>query len=804
MKISIDWLKQFIDIDQPTQKIADLLTASGLEVEGIETFEVVKGGLKGVVIGEVLSCEKHPGADKLSKTTVDLGNGAIVPIVCGAPNVAKGQKVPVATVGTTLYTSSEESFKIKKSKIRGEVSEGMICAEDELGLGSSHEGIMVLDTELPNGTSLASFFNLNNIEVLEIGLTPNRADATSHLGAARDLQALTQQKVKLPSVDAFMVEKPGTPIEVVVENPEACSRYSGLYIKGVKVQESPKWLKRRLQSIGLSPINNIVDITNFVLHDLGQPLHAFDVAKIKGNKVVVRNAVEGELFITLDEKKRTLTKNDLMICNAEEGMCIAGVFGGIESGVNEGTTDIFLESAYFSADYVRKTSQSHGIQTDSSFRYERGTDPNMTVYALKRAALLIKELAGGTIASDIIDIASKKFENIGIPMTYKNINRLIGIEINREKIREILLGLDIELINETEEGFIASVPAYRVDVVREVDVIEEILRIYGYDNIPITSNLKSSYLADFPELDKENFQADITKLLASNEFNEIITNSLTKPVYAEKTEAFDEGDNVLVLNKLSEDLGVMRQSLLFNGLEVVAHNINRKQSDLKLFEFGRTYFKDKEKYREENRLGIYMTGNQQSESWRAKAQKIDFFDISGVINKILKKFNIQKYDTELVNNSIFEYGLQINVNKKTVVAFGKVNQALNQLTEVKQEVFYADIDWDFLIKTGKEGVLYEEVSKFPEVSRDLSLVIDKKVSFEKIKRIATGNAFQLIQRVNVFDIYEGENIGADKKAYSINFILQDKSKTLTDKIIDKTMTRLITAFEKELGAIIRK
>lgn len=805
MKISLNWLKDYVNINQSPEEISKLLTDTGLEVEGLENFEQVKGGLKGLVIGEVLTCEKHPNADKLSVTTVDIGTDSPAPIVCGAPNVAKGQKVVVATVGATLYPEGHDPFQIKKAKIRGEVSEGMICAEDEIGLGASHAGIMVLDTDLPNGTPAAEYFNLTDDIVIEIGLTPNRADAASHIGVARDLKAALKTSVQWPDVDSFKVDNTDNIIEVSVENTEACPRYSGVTISGVEVKDSPSWLKQRLEAIGIAPINNVVDATNYVLHEMGQPLHAFDADEIKGKKVLVKTLPQGTTFTTLDEKERKLQNTDLMICNGDsEGMCIAGVFGGTKSGVKDSTQNIFLESAYFSADYVRKTAQHHQLKTDASFRYERGTDPEITVYALKRAALLIKELAGGTISSDIVDIYPEKVKNFEVPVKFKNIDRLIGKHIAKDRIFEILNLLDIKTEKESDESFIASVPPYRVDVQREADVIEEILRIYGFNNVELPEFVKSDYLADFPAKDSNKTQKSITELLVSNGFYEILTNSLTKPAYAEQAADLDEKHSVVILNKLSEDLGVMRQSMLYSGMEVALHNINRRQTNLRLFEFGKTYSVQEGDYVEKNRLAIYMTGNIENENWINKTKKVAFHDLSHVVNLVISRLLSKELKNDVIHDFPFEYGLKMLLNDKELVKMGKVSSALTKKTGLKQEIFYADIDWDLLLKKTNNNIVYEEVSKFPEVRRDLSLVIDKKVSFEEIRKIAQNNEQRLLRSINVFDVYEGENIDKDKKAYAISFILQDKEKTLTDKVIDKTMTKLMSSFESDLGAIIRK
>jgi phenylalanyl-tRNA synthetase beta chain len=802
MKISYNWLSQHISINKTPEEIANLLTRSGLEVESVEPFETLKGGLKGLVIGQVLTCEKHPGADKLSKTTVDLGNGLISPIVCGAPNVAAGQKVIVATVGTTLYPAQGEPFKISKAKIRGEVSEGMICAEDEIGLGSSHAGIMVLDTPLPVGTPASEYFKIESDFILEIGLTPNRADAASHLGVARDLKVLLKSEIKKQSIDNFKVDNNSNTVEVIVEDKKDCHRYSGLTISGVKIAESPDWLKNRLKSIGLSPINNIVDITNYILHDLGQPLHAFDLDKIKGKKVVVKTVKAGTEFTTLDNAKRKLSEGDLMICDAEKPMCIAGVFGGIDSGVSAATQNIFLESACFSADSVRKTSMHHGLKTDASFRFERGTDPNITVYALKKAALLIKEIAGGTISSEVVDIYPEAVKNFTIETSYKNIDRLIGLTIDRATIKEILTALEIQITSETESGLTLSVPPYRVDVQREADIVEEIIRIYGYDKIEVSDRLSAGYMADFPEKDKDTIKAIASQLLAANGFNEIITNSLTKPAYSQALNLSDS--DVVVLNKLSEDLGVMRQSLLFSGLEVLVHNINRRQKDLKLFEFGKTYQKIEGKYTEKNKLAILLTGNSSSETWQQPSAPVNFYDISSIVTKILNKLGVKDIVVEKTDSILFQQGITCMKDNKIIASIGLIQDKFNKLVDIKQAVFYAELDTDLLIKLHKTGLVYEEISKYPEVRRDLSLVLDKKVSFEEIKKLATQTERKLLRDINVFDVYEGENLGKDKKSYSVSFFLQDFEQTLTDKVIEKTMEKLMASFEKELGAIIRK
>lgn len=805
MKISLNWLKNYIDIeDIPAEKIGDMLTKSGLEVEGMEPFEQVKGGLEGLVVGEVLECEKHPNADKLSVTKVNIGGEQTLSIVCGAPNVRAGQKVVVAPVGTTIYPIDHDPVKLTKAKIRGEVSEGMIVAEDEVGLGHSHEGIMVLDSDLPAGTPAKKYFNIESDIVFEIGLTPNRADATSHIGVAKDLKALLEREIKWPDVEGFKPDNTSNPVDVIVENQAACPRYSGLVVNGLTIKESPQWLKNRLKSLGMSPINNVVDITNFILHELGQPLHAFDADKIAGKKVIVKTLPAGASFVTLDGKERKLDASDLMICNAESGMCIAGVYGGLDSGVTEKTKNIFLESAYFNPDFIRKTSQLHGLKTDASFRFERGTDPNITVYALKRAALLMKELAGGTIASDIIDVYPKPVTNATIPVKYKNIDRLIGKKLDRKLIFRILELLDIRVESPVEDGFIAVAPSYRVDVTREADVVEEILRIYGYDNIELSRNLKADYLSDFPEIDPDDVQYQVASVLASSGFNEIITNSLTTPVFSKNIDGSESAQDVEIINELTEDLGVLRQSLLFTGLQTIAHNINRKQKDLRLFEFGKTYRKTKAGYNEKYRLAIYVSGNVEAENWRNKTRTVEFHDLYAIVYKILNKFISGDPENELYAGPSIEYGLEMKHEGRVLGFAGKVNAAVLRLADIKQDVFYAEIDWEALLQIANKGFIYKEVSKYPEVRRDLSLVIDKSTAFEDIKKIALKQGNKLIRSINIFDYYEGENIGNDKKAYALSFTLQDPSKTLTDQAIEKTMGKLMRAFETELGALIRK
>lgn len=803
MKISINRLKDYLPFDQSPEEIADLLTASGLEVEGISTYESIKGGLKGVVIGEVIHCEPHPNADKLSLTRIDIGE-RVLPIVCGAPNVSKGQKVPVATVGTTLYPSEGEPFAIKKAKIRGEVSEGMICAEDELGLGSSHDGILVLDTELPNGSPLGSLIENSQTAVLEIGLTPNRADAASHLGVARDLKALLRKELSLPDVSNFTVDREGPAYTLSVADAADCPRYAGLTISGVKVAPSPQWLQNYLKALDLDPINVIVDITNFILHDLGQPLHAFDADKITGEEIQVKRLPKGTKFTTLEGKERILTGEELMICDNKGGLCMAGILGGQNSGVTEGTQTIFLESACFGADVIRKGAQHHGIKTDASFRFERGTDPNMPVFALKRAAMLIRELAGGEISSEIIDHYPVPMDYWQVPVSYRHVDRLIGEVIDRKEIKTILEFLDIRVEEETSEGFLAFVPPYRVDVTREADVIEEILRIHGFDAIPLKDNYQSEYLAEHPEKDGNKLQYRISETLAGMGYSEIITNSLSSAEYSSGADFLDAEKDVVILNKLSEELGVLRQTLLYTGLEVLAHNINRRQKDLKVFEFGSVYSKTETGYAEGKRLSLFLTGNSSRENWIHASEPVGFPELYAVVEALLAKLNVPLPDVQMMEPAPFTYGLRLEVNQQEIGQIGLLETRVTRRAGVKQEVFFAELDWDRLVKLARKQEKYREISKFPEVRRDLSLVIDQQVSFEELRQLAIKAGGKLLKRINVFDVYTGDKVGANQKAYALSFYLQDDQQTLTDKLIDKTMKKLMTAFEKNVGALIRK
>jgi len=804
MLISFDWLKQLIATDKPAAEIAALLTGSGLEVEGLELFEIIKGGLQGIVIGEVLTCEKHPDADKLNLTTVDIGTGSPKQIVCGAANVAAGQKVVVATENAVLYPFSGDSFQIKKSKIRGAVSEGMICAEDEIGLGASHAGIMVLETSLSNGTPAAEYFGLSSDTVFEIGLTPNRADAASHYGVARELQALLPTRAQLPDVSAFQIANTNRNIAIEIQDTVGCPRYAGLTVSGVKVGESPEWLRNRLRAIGLSPINNVVDVTNYVLHELGQPLHAFDADQITGDKIIVKRAEEGASFVTLDGVERKLKATDLMVCNADEPMVMAGVFGGKKSGVSTETTTIFLESAYFQPASVRKTSQTHGIKTDSSFRFERGTDPNMVLYALKRAALLMQEVAGGIVSSEITDVYPQEILPFRVQINIERVHRLIGQHIGAERIRQILTDLQIQITEETETVWALLVPPHKVDVTREADVVEEILRIYGYNNIELKENISTSFLAKFPHPNPDELKEKISNLLSGSGFSEIITNSLTDAAYYENGSETRDEELVRIVNYNSEELDVMRKTLVFSGLEVLRRNINRKQKDLKLYEFGKVYTKTGEKYKESQKLVLFVTGNTAAETWSQKSEKASFHYLAGVVQNILVKMARTDYTQQPLQHAYLSAGIAWQKNDVILAQLGLVDEQLCKRLDVKEAVLYAELNWDYLERNYKNQGTFEELAKFPEVRRDLSLVIDKNVTFDQIKLIAQRTERKLLQDINVFSVYEGDKIGADKKAYAISFILLEKSQTLTDKVIDATMNRLMQQFEKQLGAVIRK
>jgi len=799
MKISYNWLKEFIDTDKTPQEISIILTGTGLEVESLEKVQPIPGGLEGLVIGFVKECVQHPNADRLRITKVDVGGPEDLQIVCGAANVAAGQKVVVATVGTMVYPTAGEPFKINKSKIRGEVSEGMICAEDEIGLGLDHAGIMELDADAVVGSLAKDYFKLNDDYMYEIGLTPNRADAASHLGTARDVAAFLKMGIIKPDVSAFKVANTSRTVEVIVENEQASPRYSGLTISGIEVKESPQWLKERLAVIGIRSINNIVDVTNYVLHELGQPLHAFDADEIKGNRVLVKNYPEGTVFKTLDDVDRKLSANDLMIGNAEEPMCIAGVFGGITSGVKAPTKSIFLESAYFNSVSVRKTAKRHGLKTDASFRFERGTDPDMTVFALKRAALLIQQVAGGEVSSDIVDHYPVPVEPFAFDVSYKNIDRLIGKAIPHAEIKGIIEALDIKVVNETEDGLSLQVPPYRVDVTREVDIVEEILRIYGYNNIEIPTQIRAS-LNNSQRPEKDTVQNQLSDLLTANGFNEILSNSLTKSAYSDNLETA-----VKILNPLSSDLDVMRQTMLYSGLEAITYNQNRRAADLKFYEFGKVYSVKDDKYSEVQRFSIFITGANAAEQWNQKPKPVSFYNLKAVVDGILQRLNITDYVVDDATCKKMAFGLQYMLHGKQLVKFGSVAAIALKKADMDKEVFYADFNFDLVLSAvRKNKIVYEEVSKFPAVRRDLSMLIDKSVSFGQLKQIAQKTERKLLKEVSVFDVYEGDKLPAGKKSYALSFIIQDIEKTLTDKAIDAIMQKLIYNLGKEAGAEIRK
>ena len=820
MNISYNWLREYLQFEMTPQQTADMLTSIGLETGSVEEIQTIRGGLEGLVIGEVLTCTEHPNSDHLHLTTVNTGNGEEpLKIVCGAPNVAAGQKVIVATVGTKLWFGEEE-ITIKRSKIRGEESFGMICAEDEIGIGTSHDGIIVLPPDAVVGTPAKEYYNVKSDWVLEVDITPNRVDAASHYGVARDLAAaLTQAgipcKLQKPSVDAFAADKSDGGIEVIVEDLEACPRYSGLTIRGVTVSESPDWLKNRLQVIGLRPINNIVDITNYLLHETGHPLHAFDAAHITGNEVVVRTLPEKTKFVTLDEQERELSDRDLMICNSEEGMCIAGVFGGLHSGVTMETRDIFLESAYFNPTRVRKTARRHGLNTDSSFRFERGADPNNTLYVLKRAALMIKELAGGIVEGEIRDIYPTPIERATVRLAYNKINSLIGKEIPTETVKNILRSLEIEIEQENSEGLILRIPTYRVDVTRDVDVIEDILRIYGYNNVEFSQSLKGNLSFQTATDRKYKLQTLISEQLTAAGFSEILNNSLTKKSYYEPLTSYPAPHCVSLVNPLSGDLSVMRQTLLFGGLESIAYNRNRKNNDLRLYEFGNCYHYDGEKqqqehilapYSEETRIGLWLCGKRTRKNWAAAEEQTSVYELKAHLENILRRLGINgngiRY--EELQNDIYSTAMSLSTRKELIGSFGIVNPQLCKQFDIDTEVFYAEMSWDKLMQeSDKKNVSFTEISRFPAVSRDLALLIDKSVTFSQIEQLARNTEKKLLKQVSLFDVYEGKNLPEGKKSYAVNFLLQDETKTLNDKQIDGVMNRIRQNLEKELGAQLR-
>lgn len=819
MNISYNWLKEYVNFDLTPDEVAAALTSIGLETGGVEEVQTIKGGLEGLVIGEVLTCEEHPNSDHLHITTVNLGNGEPTQIVCGAPNVAAGQKVVVATLGAKLY-DGDECFTIKKSKIRGVESIGMICAEDEIGIGTDHAGIIVLPADAVPGTLAKDYYNVKSDYVLEVDITPNRADACSHFGVARDLYAyLTQNGYKTelqkPSVDAFKVDNHDLDIDVVVENSEACPRYAGVSIKGITVKESPEWMQNRLKAIGVRPINNIVDITNFIVHELGQPLHCFD-ADVVGKKVIVKTLPEGTPFTTLDGVERKLSDRDLMICNENGPMCIAGVFGGLDSGVTENTVNVFLESAYFHPTWIRKSARRHGLNTDASFRFERGIDPLYTDYVLKHAALLVQELAGGTVSSEIKDVYPVPFSKFNVDITYKKINTLIGKDIPAETVKSIVGSLEMEITNETAEGLSLAVPPYRVDVFRDVDVIEDILRIYGYNNVEIPSTLKSS-LTTKGEADKSyKLQSLISEQLVGCGFNEILNNSLTKAAYYEGLESFPAKNLVMLMNPLSNDLNCMRQTLLFGGLESITHNANRKNADLKFFEFGNCYYFNEEKknpekvlaaYNEDYHLGLWVTGKNVANSWAHADEQSSVYELKAYVENVFLRLGIDMRNLVVGNltDDLFSAALSVNTKGgKRLAVFGVVTKKQLKAFDIDNEVYFADLNWNELMKAIKSVKLsYKEICKFPAVKRDLALLLDKQVQFAEIEKIAFESERKLLKEVSLFDVYEGKNLEAGKKSYAVSFMLQDENQTLNDKQIDKIMSKLIANLESKLGAKLR-
>lgn len=820
MNISYNWLKEYVDFNLTPDEVAAALTSIGLETGGVEEVQTIKGGLEGLVVGEVLTCADHPNSDHLHVTTVDLGDGNPVQIVCGAANVAAGQKVVVATLGAVLY-SGDESFTIKKSKIRGEESFGMICAEDEIGIGTSHDGIIVLPADAKPGTLAKDYYNIKSDYLLEVDITPNRVDGSSHYGVARDLYAYLiqnghQATLEKPTVDAFAIDNHDLNIEVIVENKEACPRYAGVTVKGVTVKESPEWLQNKLRIIGQRPINNVVDITNYILHAFGQPLHCFDADKIAGNKVLVKTLPEGTPFVTLDEVERKLSDRDLMICSSEKPMCIAGVFGGIESGATEATRNVFIESAYFHPTWVRKTARRHGLNTDASFRFERGVDPNITIYCLKLAAMLVKELAGGTISSDIKDVYDNPIPDFVVELAYAKVDALIGKHISADTVKNIVTGLEMKIDKETADGITLSVPPYRVDVQRDVDVIEDILRIYGYNNVEIPTALKSSLTTKGAEDQSYKLQNLISEQLVGCGFNEIMNNSLTRAAYYESLESFPAANAVMLLNPLSNDLNAMRQTLLFGGLESIARNANRKHADLKFFEFGNCYSFNKEKkggenalnaYGEAYHLGLWMTGKKVTNSWAHPDESHSVYELKAYVENIIARLGLDIRELVVGNlaDDIFSTALSVNTKGgKRLAVFGIVAGKISRSFDIDNEVYYADLNWKELMKAIRSvKVSYHELSKFPAVKRDLALLIDKNIRFAEIEKIAYEVDRKLLRSVGLFDVYEGKNLEAGKKSYAVSFMLQDETQTLTDKVIDKFMSKLVKNLEDKLGAKLR-
>ena len=821
MKISYNWLKQYVDFDYSPQQLSEILTNTGLEIGGLEKFESIKGGLEGVVVGKVRTCTKHPNADKLSVTTVDVGEQEPLPIVCGAPNVDEGQKVLVAKVGATLYPEEDKPFPIRKTKIRGEVSEGMICAEDELGLGSSHEGIMVLDDDKQIGKPASDYFDVEQDWTLEIDLTPNRADATSHIGVARDVIAVINRMekenkvtLKIPEISDFRVDNNDLQIPVEIRDQEACPRYSAVTLKGIKVEDSPEWLKNRLKAAGLRPVNNVVDATNYIMLETGHPLHPFDAAQIEGNKVIIQRLPENTGFQTLDGVERKLSSEDLMICDSKNPMCIAGVFGGINSGVKQETTDLFLESAYFNPTSIRKTSKRHQLKTDASFRYERGADPNVTLFALKRAAMLIKEVAGGQIASEVIDENPGNLKPWEIDLHYEKLDNLAGMSIERPIIVKILSDLGMEILEESVDKVKMLVPTFKVDVKREVDVIEEVMRIYGYNYIPLPDKMQIS-LSHSEKPDRDHLTNMISDFLSSNGFLEAMNNSLTAYQNANLSENIDSGHFVQILNPLSRELNVMRQDLLVGGLQTISYNSNRQNKDLMFFEIGKTYHYNPEldkkqdvrkRYIEDHRLGIFLTGKKFRENWNKSEDAFDFYDAKYWVHNVVNRMGVdsEKLQSKPSSRDYFSEGLLYRSGKKEIGQFGKVSRKILQKFDIEQDVFYVDIAWDTLVEMTKDsGIAYQSLPKYPEVRRDLAMLLDKEVEFEQLKHLAYEKERKILKSVRLFDVYEGKNVPEGKKSYAVSFILQDPYKTLTDKLIDKTMKKLQQTFEQKLQAEIR-
>lgn len=809
MNISYNWLKQFLKIDWESQKTAELLTDLGLEVEGVSSYESIKGGLKGVVVGHVTECKNHPNADRLKLTKVDIGTSSLLQIVCGAPNVTKGQKVAVAGIGATLYTKDGEAWTLKKGKIRGEESQGMICAEDELGLGDSHDGIMVLDSTLKPGTSLSEVFETEIDEIFEIGLTPNRADAMSHFGVARDLKAGLKQKeiekeLITPPTSHFNVDNRSLKINVVVENSELAPRYCGITLSDLIVQPSPSWLQNRLKAIGLAPINNIVDATNYVLHEMGQPLHAFDADRIYGKKVIVKTVAKGTKFMTLDGEERELHEDDLMICDGEKPMCIAGVFGGINTGVTQNTTSIFLESAYFDPVSIRKTAKRHGLNTDASFRFERGIDIENVEYSLKRAALLIKEIAGGNITSDIIDLYPKRKEDLGVFLTFDKIDKLIGQKIPQDTIKSILASLDIKVKNVTETGLGLSIPSYRVDVKREVDVIEEILRVYGYNNIAFKTKLNAS-IAKTSKFEDHKLQDQIGNMLAAQGFFEIMTNSLTSSEYPGFVKDLTKEQTISMLNPLSAELSILRQTMLFSGLETISHNVNRKKPNLQFFEFGKTYHKTDKTRLERKHLALYVTGNRNGGgNWSTPTQKTDFYFLKSIVENIFSRLGLKNIDEEAITNTVFSEGLSLVLKKKELVSFGVINTSILKRFDIKQEVLYADFNWGNVVALlNQTDVVFKDIPKYQEVKRDFALLLDNDATFKQVQDLGFNTEKKLLKAIQLFDVYTGDKLPNGKKSYAVSFTILDDKKTLTDTQIDKIMNKLRKKYEMELGAELR-